>query len=117
MPFNEQLADRIAEQLLSRKINFEEKRMFGGLCFMVDDKMCMGIVKDDMMARVNPEHEEQLLSNDGVRPMDFTKRPMRGYLYIDASVYHDDDVLGFWIDQCLEFNPLAKASKKRTKKE
>ncbi len=116
MTYNEQLADRIAAQLLDRNIQFEEKKMFGGLCFMVDDKMCIGIVKDDMMARVNPEKEEQLLSEDGARPMDFTKRPMRGFLYIDSSVYNDDKTLNFWIDECLEFNPLAKASKKKKKK-
>lgn len=116
MPYNEQLVDRIAEQLLSLDIAFEEKYMFGGVCFMVDNKMCLGVIKDDMMVRVNPEKEDLLLSRDEARPMDFTKRPMRGYLYIDSTVYHDDSVLNFWVDQCLEFNPLAKASKKKKKK-
>jgi TfoX/Sxy family transcriptional regulator of competence genes len=60
MAYNEAQADRIAAQLLDRNIEFEEKKMFGGLCIMLDEKMCMGIVKDDMMVRVNPEKEEKL---------------------------------------------------------
>jgi len=116
MPYNEQLADRIAGNLLDRDIEFEEKKMFGGVCYMIDGKMCMGIVQENMMARVNPKIENKLLSMDGARPMDFTKRPMRGYLYIDESGYDEDNHLNFWIERCLEFNPLAKASKKKKKK-
>ncbi len=115
MPFSQLLVDRIADQLLQKVIDFEEKYMFGGMCFMVDNKMCIGVINDDLMARINPEKEEELLSKDGARPMDFTKRPMRGYLYIDSTVYLDDEVLSFWIDECLAFNPLAKASKKKKK--
>ena len=116
MPFNQSLAERIADNLLNRKIEFEEKHMFGGICFMVDEKMCVGIVKDDLMARINPELELDLLIKDGARPMDFTKRRMKGYLYIDSSGYTEDDDLNFWIERCLEFNPLAKSSKKKSKK-
>lgn len=115
MPYNEQLADRIAEILLDREIEFEEKKMFGGLCFMVDNKMCIGVSNDDFMARVHPDEELDLLSRDGARPMDFTKRPMRGYLFIDSGGYTEDKDINFWIDRCLAFNPVAKASKKRKK--
>lgn len=116
MPFDEHLANRIAENLLNRSIDFEEKRMFGGLCYMIDDKMCIGVSNDDFMARVNPDQELELLSKDGTRPMDFTKRPMRGYLFIVSSGYDTDEDLDFWIQQCLDFNPVAKSSKKKAKK-
>ncbi|NET33418.1 MAG: TfoX/Sxy family protein [Cyanothece sp. SIO1E1] len=116
MAYNLHLADRITYNLTSRGISFEEKKMFGGLCYMVDDKMCIGIIKDDMMARINPETESELLLKTGARPMDFTNRPMKGYLYVDVSGYEHEEDLNFWIDQCLVFNPFAKSSKKKKRK-
>ena len=79
---------------------------------MVDDKMCLGIIRDELMARVGPETYEALLNQKGARPMDFTKRPMRGYLYVSPEGIDFDRDLEFWIEKCLEFNPLAKSSKK-----
>lgn len=89
--------------------------MFGGLCYLVDDKMCVGIIKDDLMIRIDPQMEATALSKTGCRPMDFTGRPMKGYLYVDAGGYDDDSALSDWIDLCLDFNPRAKSSKKRKK--
>lgn len=115
MAYNLHLADRITDNLKSRNVSFDEKKMFGGLCYLVDDKMCIGIIKDDMMARINPEIESELLLKTGARPMDFTNRPMKGYLYVDVAGYENEEDLSFWIDQCLEFNPLAKSSKNKKK--
>ena len=113
MAYNEFLQERIESILNDKNVVFEAKKMMGGLCFMVDNKMCLGIIKDDLMARVGEENYDALVSVDGARPMDFTKRPMKGYIYVapDGVDYEKD--LEFWVDKCLAFNPLAKSSKKK----
>ena len=113
MAYNEYTADRIRHILSLKKIEFTEKRMFGGLCFMVDNKMCIGVIKEDIMARVGPEVEQEALLKAGARPMDFTGRPMKGFVFISEDGFDLDDDLAWWIDLCLEYNPLAKASKKK----
>ncbi|MEO1450880.1 MAG: TfoX/Sxy family protein [Bacteroidota bacterium] len=115
MAYDIHLADRIRQVLQERSATFYEKKMFGGLCFMVDDKMCVGIVKEDMMARIGPEAAELDHQKPGVRPMDFTGRPMKGYRFISPEGTDLDEHLAYWVDLCLVFNPLAKASKKRKK--
>ena len=75
MAYNENLADRIREALVDVP-KVSEKFMFGGVCFMVNNKMCVGVVKDEMMCRINPEQEETVLERVGCRAMDFTGRPM-----------------------------------------
>lgn len=113
MAYNEYLADLIRKELADKKISFEEKKMMGGLCIMVDDKMCVGIINDDLMARVGPHAYEQFLEKSGARVMDFTKRPMKGYLYANAEIWDSESHLSEWVDQCLEFNKEAKSSKKK----
>jgi len=106
------LADRISYQLKQKGIVFEEKKMMGGLCFMVDDKMCIGINKDEMMARIGPDLYEEALQEEGCKEMRFTKRPMKGFVYIEARGIDSDADLEKWVQRCLDFNPLAKSSKK-----
>ena len=115
MAYNEYLQERIETILNEKKVVYEAKKMMGGLCYMVDDKMCFGINKDDLMARVGPDNFEALLEKKGARLMDFTKRPMNGYLFIGPEGIDYEADLEFWIDQCLLFNPLAKSSKKKKK--
>jgi TfoX/Sxy family transcriptional regulator of competence genes len=79
MAFNEKLVNRICESLIDLP-RIEEKHMFGGVCFMVNGKMCMGVVKDEMMCRIDPAMDEIVLEKRGCRPMDFTGRPMKGYV-------------------------------------
>lgn len=116
MAYNEYLQERIESILNEKKIGFSAMKMMGGLCYMIDDKMCLGIVKEQFMARVGPDNYASLLSVKGAKPMDFTKRPMKGYLFIEAEGIDYDKDLEFWIDRCLEFNPMAVASKKKAKK-
>lgn len=116
MPYNLHLAERINQILTEKKANFYEKKMFGGLCFMVNDKMCCGIVGDEIMARINPEIYESSLEKEGVNKMNFTGRPMKGYVFLQPEAIDMDDDLSYWIQLCLDFNPLAKASKKRKPK-
>ena len=115
MAYDELLADRIRQQLKDKKAPFEEKKMFGGLCFLVDDKMCLGVVKNDLMTRVDPEIYEQLLEEKGARQMDFTHRPMKGFILVEPEGIDLDDELESWVQHCLDFNPKAKSSKKKKK--
>jgi len=80
---------------------------------MVDDKMCAGVIKDKMMARIAPEIYEESLSKKGCHEMDFTKRPMKGFVFVEPEGTDLDNDLEYWVDLCLEFNPRAKSSKKR----
>ena len=113
MPYDEYLADRIRNAFKAKKAHFEEKKMMGGICFMVDDKMCAGVVKDQLMARIDPDIYEEVLAKKGCREMDFTKRPMKGFVFVDPIGTDMDSDLEYWIQQCLDFNPKAKSSKKK----
>ena len=113
MAYNEQLAERIRISLMKKKIHSVEKKMMGGLCFMVNDKMCVGIVKDNLMARIDPEIYEKALSKKGCSEMDFTGRPMKGYVYVEPNGILYDKELEYWVQLCLDFNPKAKSSKKK----
>lgn len=115
MAFDEKLVDRIRESLFDIK-KVEEKNMFGGVCFMVNGKMCIGVVKDEMMCRINPEMDEIVLEKDGCRRMDFTGKPMKGYVFISEEGMKTKKAFEYWVDLCLEFNSIAKASKKKTRK-
>ena len=89
--------------------------MMGGLCFMVDDKMCVGVEKARLMVRIDPEVHEKALGMKGAAPMDFTGRPMRGFVFVDAKAVASDPDLDKWLDLALEFNPRAKSSKTKGK--
>lgn len=115
MAFSELLADRVRGTLKENSTPFEEKLMFGGICFMVDDKMCVGIIKEELMVRIDPEEQNEFLQETGCRIMDFTKRPMKGYLYVSPEGIDMDKDLDKWVKRCLEFNPKAKSSKKKKK--
>lgn len=116
MAYNEHLADRINNILKDKKVPFYEKKMMGGLTFMVNDKMCVGIIKDNLMARIDPKIYEDSLKQEGCRPMDFTKRPMKGYVFIEPLAIDMDEDLEFWISLALDYNPKARRSKKKPMK-
>ena len=113
MAYNEFLADRIRQSFSDKAVFAVEKTMMGGLTFMVDDKMCVGIVKDNLMARIDPEIYEEALQRPGCREMDFTKRPMKGFVSVGPEGYELDEDLEYWIDLALEYNPRAKSSKRK----
>lgn len=115
MAYDKHLADRIRQTFLDLHAPTEEKIMMGGLCFMVNDKMCAGIVNETLMARIDPELYEEALKRDGCRKMDFTGRPMRGFVFVEPEVIDDDEELLSWIQLCLDYNPRAKSSKKSRK--
>lgn len=119
MAYDTFLADRIRSFFQQKHSSFFEKHMFGGLCFMVDDKMCCGIHYDKkkqtdlLMARVGEDASELALERTGCHPMDFTGRPMKGYVFITPDGFDSDADLDYWLQLCLDFNPLAKSSKRR----
>lgn len=115
MAYNEALAGRIKDILTARKIKHTEKKMFGGVCFLVDDKMLIGVEKERIMARIDPEDEAKALKKKGAKPMDFTGRVMKGFLFIDDKAVDKDADLEYWVDLCMKYNPKAKASKKKAK--
>lgn len=113
MAYDTYLEERMTRIMISKKVGFEAKKMMGGLCYMVDDKMCFGIVGDQMMARINPEIYQDCLKKEGCSEMNFTGRALKGFVYINPEVIDKEDDLEEWIRLCLEFNPLAKSSKKK----
>ena len=112
MAYSKKLADRIRERL-AELTNIEEKEMMGGMVFMYNGKMCVGIIKDEMMCRINPDFHETAVEMQGCRTMDFTKRPMKGYVMVDDSGMKSAKEFDFWVNLCLEFNKKAKSSKKK----
>ena len=112
MAYDEQLADRIREILIDQPVT-EEKQMMGGLAFMVNDKMCVGVIKDEMMARIDPDVYDEALEKHGCRPMDFTHKPMKGWVFISPESIDNVKNLEYWIALALDYNKTAKVSKKR----
>lgn len=114
MAYDETLGNRVRETLMHLH-HVEEKLMFGGLCFMVDGKMCVGVLKEDLMCRIAPERMEEALEKDGCRCMDFSGKPMKGFVFVDETSRRNKAELQYWINLCLEYNPLAKASPRKKK--
>lgn len=104
MAFDENLADRVRHSLHEKRVLFHEKKMMGGLTFMVNDKMCIGIVKNDLMARIGKDNYENAILKQGCRQMDFTGKPMKGYVFLEPMAVDMDSELDYWIDLALEFN-------------
>lgn len=122
MAFDEYLAERITRILQEEKVNFFSKKMMGGLVFMVNDKMACGThydkrqEQDLIMVRLGEDAAELNKDKPGFSEMAFTGRRMKGYAFISADGYDTDEDLYYWVKLCLDFNPFAKASKKRKKK-
>ena len=114
MAFDERLAERVRASFNNRDVAFEEKKMMGGLCFMVKGKMCVGIEKDRLMARIDPTVYEEALARKGCVPMDFTGRPMRGFVFVNPEGTKSSRDLRSWLTLALEFNPRAASSRGRT---
>ena len=102
MAFDEKLADRIRKALGRRK-GITEKKMFGGLSFLLKSKMCCGVLKDILVVRVNPKESGMLLKKPHVRPMDFTGHPMKGFLYVNKQGYKTEKQLSAWVERSVEF--------------
>ena len=113
MSYDEHLAERIRQVYHQKQVAFEEKKMMGGLVFMVDDKMCTGIIKNDLMARIDPEIFERSLKKKSTKRLDFTGTSMQGFILVEPEGVDLDDDLEYWITLALDSNPRAKSSKKK----
>ena len=118
MSYDEKLVGRIREVVFDLP-GLTERKMFGGLCFSVDGYMACGVQKKDLVVRVGPENREQALSRKHTRPMDFTGKPMTGYIYVSEAGYKRRADLERWVTQGVEFVktlPPKKTKKKKYRK-
>lgn len=115
MAYDEFLAERMTRIFMEKHISFEAKKMMGGICYLVNDKMCAGIYKNKVMARIDPVIYEAALTKVGCLPLDITGQSMKGFVLIEQVAVDMDKDLEYWIDLCLEYNPRAKSSKKKNK--
>jgi len=110
MAYDEYLGDRINQILQSKNVNYYDKKMMGGLVFMVNNKMCFGIHIDKkysdslLMAKIGTEAYETEIKKDVCLPMDFTGRPMKGYIFITPKGFDMKKDLEYWIEKALDFN-------------
>jgi TfoX/Sxy family transcriptional regulator of competence genes len=114
MAYDQDLAARIRAAIGARP-SITEKQMFGGIAFMLDGKMFVGVVKDDLMARVGPERFDDWLKKPGARQMDHTGRPMTGYAFVSPDGLATDEELRQWVEQCAAYVATVPAAKKKRK--
>jgi hypothetical protein len=96
MAYDEGLAQRLRENLEDHR-GLSEKKMFGGVGFMLNGNMACGVIKDDLVVRVGPEGHEDALSQPHARKFDFTGRPMKGWVMVSAGGYEADEDLTAWV--------------------
>jgi hypothetical protein len=112
MAYDEALAQRIRAALRS-KPGVSEKKMFGGIAFLLRGHMFVGISDDSLMARVGPTEYDRALAMKHVREMDFTGKPMRGYVFVSSKGLNDEHALKFWLGRCASFvNTLPRKVRK-----
>jgi len=102
MAYDEQLADRVRDALAPRA-GLSERRMFGGIAFMIGGNMAVGVIGDELMVRLDPADAERAQAEDHVRPMDFTGRPMKGMVFVSSDGTADDEDLAGWVDAGADF--------------
>jgi TfoX/Sxy family transcriptional regulator of competence genes len=115
MAFDEKLASRIRE-ILSESKGITEKKMFGGVCFLLNGKMVCGVLKDELIAKIGRENHERIVTREHVRPFDFSGKPMMGMVYVAAEGVKTKKDLSRWVEMSKE-NTRTNAAKtpKRTR--
>lgn len=122
MAYDEFIADRIRQVFNEKHVQFSEMKMMGGLLYKVNEKMLCGIHIDKkfgdtlLMARIGELAYQEQISNKHCLPMDFTGRPMKGYIFVTPNGFDTEKELNHWIDLCLLHNPEAKASVRKKKR-
>ncbi len=116
MAYNEKLAEQIRKALAGKK-NLVEKKMFGGIAFMLNDKMCIGVDKDDIMLRCEKEDTDELLKKKGAKVFDLSGgRPMKGWLLVSPEGTKSQKDFDWWLNKDIEGNKNASASPAKKKK-
>jgi hypothetical protein len=116
MAYDERVANRIREALAGQHAagkSLEEKTMFQGLAFMIDDKLCICVRNDVLLCRIGPDEYEAALEMNGVEPMVMNGRTAIGYVYVNPEGYSSREAFDSWVAKCLHFNKFAKSSKKK----
>ncbi|MEO5500248.1 MAG: TfoX/Sxy family protein [Ginsengibacter sp.] len=114
MAYDTKLADMIRELLADKSgLKIDEKQMFGGLAFMVNNKMCINVSGDNLMCRFNPAMQEQISERPGFQPMIMRGKEMSGYCYINPSGFKSNKDLIYLVNLCLDYNSKARSSKKK----
>jgi len=112
MAYNLKLAERVRKKLKEMPgISVEEKKMFGGLAFLVNGKMCINIGDEQLMCRFDPSLQQDILQRKGVKPTVMKGREYTGYCYVDLDVIEKDKDLMYWIRLCLDYNEEARSSR------
>jgi TfoX N-terminal domain len=113
MAYSTELANRIREFLLMKpNLKIEEKKMFRGLTFMVNGKMCMSVSNDNLMCRFDPNLQDELIQRTGFQPMIMKGREYKGYCYVSNDGYKTKKDFEYCLNLCLNFNDKAKGKKK-----
>ncbi len=115
MAYNEKLAGKL-KVALAHLSKVEEKKMFRGITFMVDSKMCISVSNDELMCRIDPQLHEAVVKKKGCRPVIMGGREYKGYVYVNEEGIKTKKDFDYWIGLSLEFNKKAKASKRKIKK-
>lgn len=115
MAYDEQLAQRVREALSDVK-NVEEKKMFGGLAFLVNDKMCINVGDDRLMCRFDRQQQEEIAERPGFEPMIMRGKHMDGYCYVSPEGYKKKKDFDWWVKLCLDYNKIAAPAKAKKKK-
>ena len=102
MPYSEKLASRIREALAAEK-RVREIKMMGGLCFMLRGHMVCGVLREDLIVRVGAERQADALARPHARPMDFTGRPLRGFIFVDKAGFRSRAALDSWLRPAIQF--------------
>ena len=103
MAYDEGLVQRIRE-ILEDRLGYEEKKMFGGIGFMLFGNMACGVYKDAMIVRVGPDKYEETLNEPGAREFNITGRPMRGWIFVDKKYCESEENLLYWMNRGIEFS-------------
>jgi TfoX/Sxy family transcriptional regulator of competence genes len=115
MSYDEKTAERI-RKVLAERDDVGERKMFGGLCFMVNDRMCVGLTSEALMVRVGPDAHEDALAQPHARPMDFTGRVMRGFVFVDPPGFRTPASLARWVKRGVDFALVAPAPRPKKKR-
>jgi TfoX/Sxy family transcriptional regulator of competence genes len=112
MAYNEELANKVREAFyLLPKV--EEKKMFRGITFMVNGKMCVSVGNDELMCRIDPDLSEVVLERNGCRPMIHGKRTMKGFVFVSEEGYSRKKDFDYWLGLALDYNKKAKPARKK----
>jgi TfoX/Sxy family transcriptional regulator of competence genes len=114
MAYDTKLADRIREYLVEfTRVKIEEKKMFGGLGFIINNKMCINVSGENLMCRYDPELQDEVSEKEGFESMIMKGKELKGYCYVHPEGFQSKRHFEYWMNLALSFNEKAKSSKKR----